>query len=152
MLEDELNQKIVQILRQDGRTAFSDIAQRLDVSEGTVRNRVSAMKSSGVLQIVAVTDAAAKEYHTEALLGIKVSPGVDPDRVAKRLSELDDVVYVAWVSGRYDLLVEVISRSDVSLVKLLSENVHGNDDIASTEVMTDLKNYKNQFLLKRNWS
>ncbi len=152
MLEDELNKKIVQILRKDGRTPFSDIAQRLDVSEGTVRNRVSAMKTNGVLQIVAVTDASEKEYHTEALLGIKVSSGVDPDKVAKRLSELDDVVYVAWVSGRYDLLVEVISGSDVSLVKLLSEQVHGSDDIASTEVMTDLKNYKNQFLLKRNWS
>ncbi|MEM7074215.1 MAG: AsnC family transcriptional regulator [Pseudomonadota bacterium] len=152
MLEDELNRLIVQILRGDGRTAFSDIAQRLGVSEGTVRNRVSAMKRSGVLQIVAVTDAAAKEYHTEALLGIRVRAGIDPDHVARRLSGLDDVVYVAWVSGRYDLMVEVISGSEVSLVKLLSQHVHGSDDIASAEVMTGLKNYKNQFLLKRNWS
>lgn len=152
MLEDELNRGIVQILRKDGRTAFSEIAQRLGVSEGTIRNRVAAMREAGVLQIVAVTDAGAKEYHTEAILGIKVSPGTDPDRVAERLKHLDEVVYVAWVSGRYDLLVELISSDEGSLVQLMSEHVHGRDDIASTEVMTGLKNYKNQFLLKRNWT
>ena len=110
------------------------------------------MKNAGILQITAIVDSAAREYHTEALLGIKVSAGTDPAVVAERLKELDDVVYVAWVSGRYDLMVEVISSSEVSLVQLLSEHVHGCDDIASTEVMTGLKNFKNQFLLKRNWS
>ena len=152
MLDDEMNRKIVQILRGDGRTPFSDIAQRLNVSEGTIRNRVSAMKGAGVLQIVAITDSAAREYSTEAILGIKVSPGTDPETVANRLKQIDDIVYVAWVSGRYDLLVEVISSNETSLVKLLSTHVHGCEDIASTEVMTGLKNFKNQFLLKRNWS
>ena len=152
MLDDELNRKIVRVLRRDGRTPFSDIAQSLNVSEGTIRNRVSAMKNAGVLQITAITDSGAREYRTEAIIGIKVSGGTKPEDVANRLKQLDDIVYIAWVSGRYDLLVEVISSSEVTLVELMSSHMHGQRDIASIEVMTGLKNFKNQFLLKRSWN
>jgi Lrp/AsnC family transcriptional regulator for asnA, asnC and gidA len=152
LLINELNRKIIQMLRADGRTPFSEVAQKLDVSEGTIRNRVNAMKKSGVLRIAAITDESAAEYRTEAILGIKVAPGCDPDITAKRLSDVRDIVYVAWISGRFDLLVEVVSSSEPNLLRLLSEHIHGQNDIGTVEVMTGLKNYKNQFLLKSNWS
>ncbi len=47
-VEERLNSKIVQMLENDGRMAFSEIAQKLDVSEGTVRNRVNGMKDAGL--------------------------------------------------------------------------------------------------------
>ena len=152
VLADALNRQIVQALRQDGRKPFSEIAQKLNVSEGTIRNRVAAMKTAGVLKIVAITDASAEEYRTEAILGIKIAAGYDPAATASRLGEIPDIVYVAWISGRYDLLVEVVSTDEPSLLQLLSEHVHCQADIASVEVMTGMKNFKNQFLLKSNWS
>ena len=152
LLGNELNRDIIRALRADGRTAFSEIAQKLNVSEGTIRNRVGAMKSAGVLRITAITDESAAEYRTEAMLGVKVAPGCDPAKAATRLSEVEDIVYVAWMSGRYDLLVEVVSNSEPRLLRLLSEHIHGQDDIGSVEVMTGLKNFKNQFLLKTGWS
>lgn len=131
---------------------FSEMATLLDVSEGTIRNRVGAMKNAGVLQITAITDASIKEYSSEAMIGINVAPSVDPERIAQRLSQLDDVIYVVWVSGRYDLLIEVISETTATFVEFLSTHLHNQEDIASIEVMTGLKNFKNQFLLKQNWS
>jgi Lrp/AsnC family transcriptional regulator for asnA, asnC and gidA len=151
LLGNELNRGIIQALRIDGRTAFSEIAQKLDVSEGTIRNRVNAMKSAGVLHIAAITDESAEEYRTEAMLGINISSGHDPAVTAARLSEIDDIVYVTWVSGRYDLLIEIVSNNETTLLHLLSTHIHNQQDIASVEVMTGLKNFKNQFLLKSNW-
>ena len=151
LLADPLNHQIVQALRKDGRTPSSEIAQKLGVSEGTIRNRVGAMRSAGVLRIAAITDASAEEYRTEAILGIKIAPGHDPAETAARLSQIDDIVYVAWISGRYDLLVEVVSTDEKTLLQLLSDRVHCQADIASVEVMTGMKNFKNQFLLKSNW-
>lgn len=151
LLGNELNRGIIRALRIDGRTAFSEIAQKLDVSEGTIRNRVNAMKSAGVLHIAAITDESAEEYRTEAMLGLKIAPGHDPAVTATRLSKIVDIVYVTWVSGRYDLLIEVVSNSETTLLHLLSTHIHGQNDIASVEVMTGLKNFKNQFLLKSNW-
>ncbi|MEM7292657.1 MAG: AsnC family transcriptional regulator, partial [Pseudomonadota bacterium] len=48
---DSLNESIVDLLQQDGRMPFAEIATNLGVSEGTVRNRVNGMKSAGALRI-----------------------------------------------------------------------------------------------------
>ncbi len=149
--EEKLNHSIIKFLQQDGRMPFSEIAQKLDVSEGTIRNRVASMKSAGMLQIVAIADPVAAEYRVDAMLGIKVASGHTPQAVADRLAALPEVVYVLWVSGRFDLLVEVVREDSDGFLNLLNNEIHGQTDIASSETMTGLKNFKNQFLLKCNW-
>ncbi len=151
LLNDSLNQEIIQALQKDGRTPFAEIAQKLNVSEGTIRNRVNAMKSSGSLRIVAVTDSGVSEYRTEAMVGIRVASGHRPESVAARLSALEEIVYVVWVSGNYDLLIEIVTDDRKTFLSMLSEHVYGREDIGSAEVMTGLMNFKNQFLLKSNW-
>jgi Lrp/AsnC family transcriptional regulator for asnA, asnC and gidA len=151
LLDDRLNREIIDLLQRDGRMAFSEIAQLLGVSEGTVRNRVGAMKSGGALRIVAITDPGVSEYRTEAMIGLKIAPGHRPEDVAARLALLDEIVYVVWVSGTYDLLIEVVSEDRAGFLTVLSEHVHNSPDIGSSDVMTGLRNFKNQFLLKSNW-
>jgi len=149
--DDELNRSIIARLQEDGRTPFSEIAQALGVSEGTIRNRVASMKQAGLLQIVAIVDPVVSEYTTDAMLGICAAPGHTPESIAARLSELPDIVYILWISGRYDLLVEAVSTDRDAFLSFLKTHIHGQPDIASCETMTGLKNFKNQFLLKRNW-
>lgn len=149
--EDGLNRSIVAMLEMDGRMPFSEIAQKLDVSEGTIRNRVNGMKEAGMLRIVAIADPMAAEYKADAILGLRVSSGHTPEAVARRLTGDDRVVYVMWVAGRYDLLIEVVSDDRENFLAFLDSHIHGTDDIAEAEVMLGLKNFKNQFLLKRDW-
>ena len=148
---DKLNRVIIAMLQRDGRRAFSEIAQELGVSEGTIRNRVGGMKQAGMLRIVAIADPVAAEYETDAMLGLKIAPGHTPRTVAERLAELPDVVYILWVSGRFDLLIEVVSNEPDGFLNFLDTEIHGRHDIASCETMAGLKNFKNQFLLKSNW-
>ncbi len=49
---DQIDLKILGELQRDGRAAFTDIAWMLDVSEGTVRNRVNRMTKENILQFV----------------------------------------------------------------------------------------------------
>lgn len=149
---DQLNGAIVKLLQEDGRLPFKTIAETLGVSEGTVRNRVSWMKRSGMLRIVAVTDPTALRYKADAMLGIKLAPGTTPAKLAGRLATFPQVVYILWVSGRFDLLVEVVCESEDEFLKFLSKNCFDQPDIGSMEVMTGLAMYKNQFLLKQNVS
>ncbi len=149
--DDQLNRSIIAMLQRDGRMAFSEIALELGVSEGTIRNRVGGMKQAGMLRIVAIADPVVVEYKTDAMLGLNIAPGHTPQAVARRLSELPDVVYILWVSGRYDLLIEVVSDEADGFLNFLDTEIHGQPDIASSETMTGLKNFKNQFLLKSNW-
>jgi Lrp/AsnC family transcriptional regulator, regulator for asnA, asnC and gidA len=150
--DDELNRSIIDMLQRDGRMAFSEIAQQLSVSEGTIRNRVSGMKRAGMLEIVAIVDPVVAAYKTAAMLGIKVASGHSPQAVAERLAVSPDVVYILWVSGRFDLLIEVVTNDRDSFLDFLETDIHSQPDIAESETMSGLKNFKNQFLLKRNWS
>jgi Lrp/AsnC family transcriptional regulator for asnA, asnC and gidA len=149
---DDLNRSIIQMLRHDGRTPFAEMAVALGVSEGTVRNRVNGLKQSGILRIVALVDPSAVEYETEAMLGLKMASGHAPQEIAERLNGCPEVIFILWVSGRFDLLVEIVAQDRDHFLKFLDEQVYSQGDIASVEVMTGLRNFKNQFLLKRNWS
>ena len=60
------------------------------------------------------------------------------------------VVFILWVAGRYDLIVELVSDDDDALKGFLEYEIHASNDIANADVMFGLKNYKNQFLLKRD--
>jgi Lrp/AsnC family transcriptional regulator for asnA, asnC and gidA len=148
---DELNKSIIKRLQENGRAPYSEIAAALGVSEGTVRNRVKWMMKSGMLRIIAVADPTGLNYKADAMLGVKVNPTKTPGDVAKRLALQPEVVYILWVSGRFDLLVEVVCDTEADFLKFMNEHCFGRDDLASTEVMTGLAMYKNQFLLKRDF-
>lgn len=147
--DDDLNRSIIGMLQQDGRLPYKDIATALEVSEGTIRNRVQSMKQSGALKIVALADPMAIRYKADAMIGIKVAHPAIPREVAHRLSERSEVVYVLWVSGRYDLLIEVVCETRSAFQSFLEQHCFGHDDIDQIEVMTGIEMFKNQFLLKR---
>ena len=97
-----------------------------------------------------MVDPVAVDYESDAMLGIKTAPGIAPCAIAQRLDPHPAVVYIVWVSGRFDLLVEVVCDEETDLAVFLNEHIHGQPDIAHVEVMTRIGMFKNQFLLKRN--
>ncbi|NKB65214.1 MAG: AsnC family transcriptional regulator [Gammaproteobacteria bacterium] len=146
---DELNRQIIKLLQEDGRLPFKDIAKALDVSEGTIRNRVQWMKDADMLKIVALADPMAINYKADTMVGIKVSNSSSPKAVAERISLLPEVVYVVWVSGRFDLLIEVVCESGELFQEFFEHHCFGKTDIDQFEIMTAIEMFKNQFLLKR---
>ena len=107
------------------------------------------MKQSGALKIVALADPMAIRYKADAMIGIKVASPATPRAVAQRLSDCGEVVYVLWVSGRYDLLIEVVGETRSAFQSFLEQQCFGQDDIDQIEVMSGIEMFKNQFLLKR---
>jgi len=146
---DDLNQGIIRLLQEDGRLPYKDVSRALGVSEGTIRNRVQSMKRSGLLKIVALSDPMAIRYQADAMVGIKVASPASPRVVAERLAQFPEVVYVLWVSGRYDLLIEVVCETSEIFQAFLENHCFGNEDIDQLEIMTGIEMFKNQFLLKR---
>ncbi len=147
-IDNGLNRKIVKLLQTDGRQPYRNIAKALNVSEGTVRNRVQSMKQAGALRIVALVDPTEVRYEADAMVGIKVASGYSVEQVSQRLAKSPDVVYILWVSGRFDLLIEIVTNDRRKLHEFLEKEIHIQPDIASSETMAGLKNFKNQFLLK----
>ncbi len=149
--ENGLNRSIIAMLARDGRRPFSEIAQALGVSEGTVRNRINGLKQAGLLRIVALVDPVAAEYQADAILGLRTAAGCGVEAVARRLAAHPCVVYVLQVAGRYELIVEIVNADRERFLAFLEREIYGATDIAEAEVMFGLRNFKNQFLLKRDW-
>jgi|AP95_1055475.scaffolds.fasta_scaffold112983_1 Lrp/AsnC family transcriptional regulator for asnA, asnC and gidA len=139
---DELNRKIIARLQEDGRTPYLAIARDLGTSEGTVRNRVNQMIEAKVLKIIAVADPIALGNDGYAMIAMRLAPGGDPRVVAKRLELHDNVTYILFASGQYDILVEVICPTNADLRDFLLEHCYNQPDIATVEPMMALAMYK----------
>lgn len=140
-----LNLKILEHLKEDGRATFSSIAEKLGVSESTVRSRVTRMREQNMIQFITVTNPLAMGQSCWAMLGITVQPGTNVATVAEYLSGLDEVVYAMRIAGRFDLLVEVVVDSPITLRDFLDEHCYQSPLVSSVEPMMGLDLYKSLF-------
>ena len=137
---DDLDQRLIDALRANGRTPFRPLATQLGVSEATLRNRYARLVEQNVLQVTAVTNPMALGFDAVAMLGLSVSGS--PERVADELSTWEEAVYVVVVAGRFDLLVEVVARDRRDLLAVMNriraiESVTGSE----TFLYLDLRKY-----------
>lgn len=139
---DSIDLQIIQILQNDGRAAFTAIARQLDISEGAVRNRVGQLIQSKVLRIIGVADPMAMGYDAFAMVGLKLVPGQDPQKAARYFSDLDEVTYVLFAAGRYDLMIEVICKTHDQLAAFLRKHCYARKELSSVEPMVGLALYK----------
>jgi Lrp/AsnC family transcriptional regulator for asnA, asnC and gidA len=117
-LLDATGFEILRQLAEDGRRPFSAIASSVGLSEAAVGQRVRALISSGVLQIVGVTDPLKLGYGTMALVQVAVDG--DLDSVADAITARDEVDYCLLTSGRFEIFAEVVCRDHDHLLALTS--------------------------------
>jgi Lrp/AsnC family transcriptional regulator for asnA, asnC and gidA len=140
---DAIDSTIIKLLQADGRAPFTSIAKQLGISEGAVRNRVGQLIDSKVLRIIGVADPMALGYDAYAMVGLKVAASHDPQEAAHYFRDRDEVTYVLFVAGRYDLLIEVICETHEQLAQFLREHCYSRNDLLSIEPMVGLAMYKN---------
>ncbi len=135
---DEIDMEIIRALKRDGRTPFAQIAQRLGVSTGMIRQRYQRLTKEGVLQVVAVTNPLLLGFSTMAMIGIKVD-GAHLQAVAEQIASLEEVIYLVLAAGAYDLFAEVAFRDNEHLLEFLSQRLRTIEGIRETETFMYLK-------------
>jgi len=141
MQPDKLDWKIINILSKK-HIPNSAIAQKLSVSEGTVRQRLKKLQNNGVLKIRALRDPNTLENQQLAVIAATLMEAKLLDRKAKEISKLTNVISVSVVSGRYDILIEVLVESNKGLVNFLTEKLSAIEGISKTETFLILKSYQ----------
>ncbi|WP_336343762.1 Lrp/AsnC family transcriptional regulator [Halalkalicoccus ordinarius] len=125
---DELDRSILDVLRRDARTPYTEIAERVGTSEGTVRNRVERMNEDGVIERFTV---ATRTGNIKAMIEVGVDVAVDTTEVADRMAEWDEVDFVWQVSGEEDIVL-VVDAADTRGVNALITQAREMDEIVST--------------------
>ena len=129
---DEQDEAIIAVLREDGRMAIRDLAQRVGLNEATVRARIRKLENSGTMRVVAKLDLNAIGYPLTALVGLNIR-GRTIDEVGKELAKIPEVISVLSVIGRNDLEIQVIARDMAMLDILLTETIPTIDGIVGLE-------------------
>lgn len=135
---DEFDREIIRLLQQDGRMPFLTIANQLGLAEGTVRRRVAKLLDEGLLRIVGIANPFKIGMQTVAIVGLKVDRG-RIEQIAKELSGLNEVRYVALSTGNYDLVIEVVVSSNDELLTFLVDTLAEIEGINNTGTSIVLK-------------
>lgn len=135
---DEVDQYIIEAMRQDGRIAFAQIAQQLNVSPGMIRVRYNRLIDVGILKVVAVTNPLRMGYKTMAMIGIRTE-GEKMLQVAEQVAAFEEVIYLIVVSGRYDIIAEVVCRDHAHLLRFLTEKLYKVEGARESESFMHLK-------------
>lgn len=125
---DELDREILDVLRHDARIPYTEIADRVDTSEGTVRNRVERMVETDVIERFTV---ATRTGNIKAMIELGVDVAVDTTEVATRMAEWHAVDFVWQVSGEEDVVL-VVDAADTEGVNDLITRARDMDEIVST--------------------
>jgi Lrp/AsnC family transcriptional regulator for asnA, asnC and gidA len=136
---DDVAIEIIKHLR-DGRKSNRKIAEKLGLSENTVRTRVNSLISEGVMEIRGLVDPEALSGHRVVFIGVKLS-SLNLVEKGKEFSKLKGVVSVSVVTGRFDLMVVVLLKEGFDLLEFYTREVYRLKDVRSVETFVVYKGY-----------
>jgi Lrp/AsnC family transcriptional regulator for asnA, asnC and gidA len=141
---DELDRRIMQLLRPDARRSYASIARAIGVSEPTVRSRVARLVRGGAILPWARVNPAAIGFPVDAMVGIRVQQGWSK-QVGAKLAAMENVAYVAYTTGSFDILIEAHLPDNEGLFNFLNEDLECIEGIAYKETWHVLRTEKTNF-------
>jgi DNA-binding Lrp family transcriptional regulator len=126
---DDLDREILSHLRQDARTPYTEIADRVGTSEGTVRNRVDRLVEEDVIERFTV---ATSTGNVKAMIEIGVDVNVDTGELGERIVDWHEVDFVWQVSGEDDMVV-VLDAQDTARVNELITRARELEEVVNTK-------------------
>jgi DNA-binding Lrp family transcriptional regulator len=138
---DDIDQKLIALLRQDARLSIALLAARLKVSRGTVTNRMARLEKDGV--IAGYTLRLRSDVQTQqikAWMSIAVEGNRTREVIANLMGE-PGVASLMDTNGRWDLLAELRAENLQELAKTL-ERIRLLKGISNTETSIHLETYR----------
>jgi Lrp/AsnC family transcriptional regulator for asnA, asnC and gidA len=118
---DRTDIQIVNLLMDDGRMPASEIARRVGgISERAVRYRIERMVQTGLIQVTAVVNPKALGRTVVADVWLEVESTSILD-VARKMTEFENISYVACAIGETDVSVQVLARDTAEVYRFVTE-------------------------------
>jgi Lrp/AsnC family transcriptional regulator for asnA, asnC and gidA len=143
---DEIDEQIMQLLCDDGRLSNREVARRLDISEGTVRQRLKKLEDANAIQMGLVMDPVRLGIGFAAQVMLSVEPAsLEPTLDA--LSKLPDVHYVASITGQFNILVSMTAVDIAAFRQLVDAQIQSIKGVHRIEVRPMISTPKHDYHL-----
>src|SRR3984957_10623387 len=129
---DDLDRRLLELLRANAREPAASLAKKLKVSRGTVQNRIARMLAGGALRGFTVRMAAAAEAdQMRAIMCIAIA-GEKSAKVVRALKGFPEVENIYTTNGRWDLVAELCTSPLAGFSQALDQ-IRLIEGIAATE-------------------
>jgi Lrp/AsnC family transcriptional regulator for asnA, asnC and gidA len=121
---DATDRRLSKLLSVDAQRSVNQLADTLQLSAPTVRARLRTLIKNNTLKVVGMLNLAERPELIGAIVGISANARGNLDALAKKIAELPFVSSVSIVTGRFDLIVEVLVEGDIQdLYRFTSEQL-----------------------------
>ncbi len=140
---DEIDRKILEILVDNSRTPYNDIARKIGLSDVAIIKRVKKLERLGVIKKYTVEIDPFKLGFTKiSITGINVEPDALLN-VVNTLKDKDYVKYIALTTGDHELIAIIWARDHDELIKIHREieGIEGVSKVYPAIVLDVVKKY-----------
>jgi len=137
---DQIDLHILDIITNNARIPFKDVAAEVGISRAAVHQRVNRMIE---MQVITGSgyhiDPRKVDFKTCTYVGIFLEKGGFYEDVARQLQDIQEIVECHYTTGQYAIFVKVYARDNEHLKEILSGKVQKIPGISSTETFISLE-------------
>src|ERR671914_1848775 len=128
----ETDRAIIRLLQQNARISYAELSRATGIPESTVRRRMDRLQQRGVIEFAMLADPARLGYDLRAMIGLKVELR-RLEEIAQVLRGMNEVTFAAFLTGNFDIMVQVVVRSQEALVEFLTQRLAPIAGVRSSE-------------------
>jgi len=137
---DNTDLKILEILMQDAKKPFTEVARKVFVSQGTVHVRMNKMEEAGIVEKTTLRINYAKlGYDITAFIGIYLEKSALYDQVLAKLKDIPEITNIHYTTGNYSMFIKIHCRDTNHLKEVLHDKMQQVEGIDRTETMISLE-------------
>ncbi len=137
---DELDRKILEIISQNARIPFKDVAAECKVSRAAIHQRVQRLVDLGVI-VGSGYNVSPKSlgFSTCTYVGIKLEKGSLYKSVVEEFAKIPEIVECHFTTGPYTMLIKLYARDNEHLMELLNHKMQSIPGVTATETLISLE-------------
>ena len=142
---DALDEKIINVLKENARQSSEKLAKKLNVSPTTIRRRLKKLSRTGAIRTVVLVDPNKAGISLLTIIAFDVNQdGVDA--ALQLLSEQPEIKWISTTTGRFDIIVEAAFRNTTELSEFLQKKLSSLKGLKDTETFVCLEVKKGRFI------
>ena len=137
---DSLDKKILNIVSQNARIPFKDVAAECGVSRAAIHQRVQHLIENGVITGSGFdVNPKSLGYSTCTYIGLNLERGSMYKNVVARLNSINEIVECHFTTGSYTMLIKLYAKDNEQLMDLLNNKLQTIPGVVSTETLISLE-------------
>ncbi|NQY68755.1 MAG: Lrp/AsnC ligand binding domain-containing protein, partial [Flavobacteriales bacterium] len=130
---DKKDYKIIEYLKEDGRISFTEMAKKIGTSPSKIRQRYNNLVDNKALKIMGWVPPVKMGFNAYVSILASVRPKKKIREVISKLVEIEEVTFVATISGEYNLEICLLCNDTEHLENVLHNTLYQIEEIDETE-------------------